>query len=160
MTQNIDPSLSATCKKGSANDPITIETTIKGITDLRLQTHTNHTSRMATMLQSANTSLGETTEEFQTANDYLPPGNPCARCTRREDILTHGTSDESMKSTHGSSFADEWLLLTKRFLERVHIKSTEVDKAGTIIGHLEGEARNYVINKSEPERESFHPLSQ
>ena len=40
----------------------------------------------------------------------------------------------------------------KRFLERVHTKSTEVDKAWAIIDHLEGETRNYIINNSEPER--------
>ena len=46
-----------------------------------------------------------------------------------------------------------WLPLMKRFLERVHTKSTKIDKAWAIIDHLEGEARNYIINKSEPERD-------
>ena len=46
---------------------------------------------------------------------------------------------------------DGWLPLMKRFLERVHTKSTKINKAWAIIDHLEGEARNYVINKSEPE---------
>ena len=45
-----------------------------------------------------------------------------------------------------------WLLLMRRFLERVRAKSTEADKAWGKIGHLEGEARNYIINKFEPER--------
>ena len=43
----------------------------------------------------------------------------------------------------------------KRFLEREHAKSTKIDKAWAILDHLEGEARNYIINKSEPERD--HP---
>ena len=38
------------------------------------------------------------------------------------------------------------------FLERVHTKPTEIDKAWAIFDHLEGEARNYIINRSEPER--------
>ena len=41
----------------------------------------------------------------------------------------------------------------KRFLESVHAKSPKIDKAWDIIDHLEGEARNYIINKSEPERD-------
>ena len=40
----------------------------------------------------------------------------------------------------------------RRFLERVHAKSTEIDKAWAIIDHLEGDARNYIIKKSAPER--------
>ena len=43
----------------------------------------------------------------------------------------------------------------KLSLERVHTTSTETDKAWAIIDHLEGEAKNYIINKSEPERD--HP---
>ena len=49
---------------------------------------------------------------------------------------------------------DGWFSLMKRFLERVHAKSSNVDKAWAIIDHLEGEARNYIINKSEPERDT------
>ena len=48
---------------------------------------------------------------------------------------------------------DGWLPLMKRFLERVHTKSNKIDKAWAIIDHLEEEARNYIINKSEPERD-------
>ena len=103
--QNTDPSPSAACKKGSAIDPITIETTSMGITDLWFPTHTNPTSQMTTTFQYANTALRETTEEFHTANDELPPGNPCASSTRRNEALNHGTSDESIKSTRGSSLA-------------------------------------------------------
>ena len=50
---------------------------------------------------------------------------------------------------------DGWLLLMERFLERVHTKFTEVGEAWAIIENLEGEARNYVIDKSESERD--HP---
>ena len=58
---------------------------------------------MTTTFQSANAALGETTEDFHTANDELPPGNLCASSTRRKEVLTHGVSDESIKYTRGSS---------------------------------------------------------
>ena len=90
-------------QNGSANDHITIETISMGITDLRLPTYTIPTSHMTTTFQIANTAFGETTEEFHTANDELPPGNPFPSSTRRKEVLTHGTSDESIKSTRGSS---------------------------------------------------------
>ena len=53
-----------------------------------------------------------------------------------------------------SCTVDGWLLLMNRLLERVHENFTKLDKAWTIINHLEGEARNYLINKSEPERDN------
>ena len=138
---------------------------------------------MTTTFQLANATLGELTEEFHTAKDELPPSNPCASSTRRNEKLTNGTFDESIKSTRASSLdppaanedilisteqlkfteaiskamseqlapliadghqirtrptvykdtedgtGDGWLILMRRFLERVHAKSTEVDKA-------------------------------
>ena len=86
-TLNTDPTPRAACKKCSANDPITIETTSMGITDLRMPTCTNPTSQMITTFQSANATSGEMTEDFHTANDKLPPGNPCASSTRRKKYL-------------------------------------------------------------------------
>ena len=50
---------------------------------------------------------------------------------------------------------DGWLLLMKRFVEGVHTKSRKNDRAWAITHHLEGEARNYMINKSEPERDEL-----
>ena len=47
-----------------------------------------------------------------------------------------------------------------RFLEQVHAKSTNIDKAWAIIEHLENEARNYIINKFEPERVFTLPVSR
>ena len=185
------------------------ESTSMGITDLLLPTYTNPTSQMTTTFQTAKPTLGEMTEEFHTANEQLPSGNPCASSSRRKEVLTHGTSNESIKSTRGSSLAhpapveetsispeqvkftkaiskamskeiapliacreqtrtrptvykgtkdgnvDGWLLLMKRFLERVHTKFTEIHKAWAIFNHLEGEARSYIISISEPERD--HP---
>ena len=67
----------------------------------------------------------------------------------REQTRTRPTVYKSTKDGN----VDGLRLLMKRFLERVHAKSTEVDKAWAFIDHLEGEARNYIINKSEPERD-------
>ena len=65
--------------------------------------------------------------------------------TRVRPTVYKGTKDGTV---------DGWLPLMKRFLERVHAKSSNIDKAWAIIDHLEGEARNYIINKSEPERDT------
>ena len=64
--------------------------------------------------------------------------------TRVRPTVYKGTKDGTV---------DGWLPVMKRFLERVHAKSPKIDKAWAIIDHLEGEARNYIINKSEPERD-------
>ena len=101
-TLNTDPSPSATCKKGSANDPITIEISSMGFTDSKLPTCSTPTSQMTTTFQSGKATLGEKTEEFHTATDDLPPGNPCASSTRRKEVSTHGTSNKPLKSTRGS----------------------------------------------------------
>ena len=66
----------------------------------------------------------------------------------RNHILTRPTI---YKGTKDGSI-DGWLPLMRRFLERVHTKSTKIDKAWAIIDHLQNEARNYIINKSESER--------
>ena len=47
---------------------------------------------------------------------------------------------------------DCWILVMRRYLQRNQAKATPDDKAWSIIGHLEGEARNYIINKAESER--------
>ena len=42
----------------------------------------------------------------------------------------------------------------RRYLQRTQAKATPDDKAWSIIGHLEGEVRNYIINKAESERDT------
>ena len=42
----------------------------------------------------------------------------------------------------------------RRYLQRRQAKATLDEKAWSIIGHLEGEARNYIINKAETERDT------
>ena len=49
---------------------------------------------------------------------------------------------------------DGWILVMRRYLQRTQAKATPDDKAWSIIGHLEGEARNYIINKAESERDT------
>ena len=49
---------------------------------------------------------------------------------------------------------DRWILVTRRYLRRTQAKATPDDRAWSIIGHLEGEARNYIINKAESERDT------
>ena len=49
---------------------------------------------------------------------------------------------------------DGWILEIKRYLQRTQANVSMNDKAWCIIGHLEGEVRNYIINKSESERDS------
>ena len=50
--------------------------------------------------------------------------------------------------------ADGWMMLMKRHLEKAHPKATPLDRAWTIIEYLEHEARDYITNKSEAERDT------
>ena len=47
----------------------------------------------------------------------------------------------------------------KRYRERVYLNSSPVDKAWEIIDHLDVEARRYIINKPESERDSHEKVS-
>ena len=49
---------------------------------------------------------------------------------------------------------DSWLMIMRRYLDKAHVNDSPADKAWTIIEFLESDARNYVINKSEPERDT------
>ena len=49
---------------------------------------------------------------------------------------------------------DGWILIMQRYLKRTQTKVSAEDQAWSIIGHLEGEARNYIINKAESERDN------
>ena len=50
--------------------------------------------------------------------------------------------------------ADGWMMLMKRHLEKAYARATPIDKAWTIIEYLEHEARDYITNKSEAERDT------
>ena len=49
---------------------------------------------------------------------------------------------------------DGWILVMQRCLKRIQTKVSAEDRAWSIISHLEGEARNYIINKAESERDT------
>ena len=49
---------------------------------------------------------------------------------------------------------DGWILVKQRYLKRIQTKVSAEDRAWSIISHLEGEARNYIINKAESERDT------
>ena len=49
---------------------------------------------------------------------------------------------------------DGWLMLMKRYLEKAHAKATPLDRAWTIVEFLENEAQDYIMNKSEAERDT------
>ena len=49
---------------------------------------------------------------------------------------------------------DGWILIMQRYLKRTQTKVSAEDQAWSIIGHLEGEARNYIINKAESEHDT------
>ena len=49
---------------------------------------------------------------------------------------------------------DGWLMLMKRYLEKAHAKDTPLDRAWTIVEFLENEAQDYIMNKSEAERDT------
>ena len=50
--------------------------------------------------------------------------------------------------------AGGWMMLMKRHLEKAHAKASPLDRAWTIIEYLENEARDYITNKSEAERDT------
>ena len=45
-------------------------------------------------------------------------------------------------------------MLMRRYLEKAHAKDTPLDRAWTIVEFLENEARDYITNKSEAERDT------
>ena len=54
---------------------------------------------------------------------------------------------------------EEWLLVMKLYLERVYSNASPVDKAWAIIDHLGDEARSFIINKPESERDSHEKVT-
>ena len=49
---------------------------------------------------------------------------------------------------------DNWITLMKRYLEKACVQASELDRAWTIIGFLESEARSFIVNKPESERDT------
>ena len=90
-------------KKGTSKNPITIDISSMGITCLRRSLTNDDITQPTGTFHSANATLRDTNDDFQTANNEFPPGNPCASSTRRKDASLANVSDESVKSTRGSS---------------------------------------------------------
>ena len=57
--------------------------------------------------------------------------------------VNHGTKDGPI---------DGWILLMRRYISKLSTSMTPIDKAWRVIELLEGEARDFTINKSEQER--------
>ena len=55
--------------------------------------------------------------------------------------------------------ADGWMMPMKRHLDKTRARATPLDKAWTIIEYLEHEARDYITNKSEAERDTDNKVS-
>ena len=81
------PPTAAPSKREPISETITFETSSMGITALREPTHTvnqrepTNTGRPTGTVDTANATLGETATEYHTADNELPPGNPCASST-------------------------------------------------------------------------------
>ena len=97
------PPTTVSLKKDPTCEVITIDTSSMGISGLREPTRTNELTEVTSAFQSANATLGESTAEFQTADNGLPPGNPCASSTRRREVIIPENTDDSINSTRGSS---------------------------------------------------------
>ena len=67
------------------------------------------------------------------------------KATKNKPTKYRGTRD---------GIVDGWLMLMKRYLEKVHAKDTPLNKAWTTVEFLENEARDYITNKSEGERDT------
>ena len=70
---------------------------------------------------------------------------PAAKESNNKPTKYRGTKDGN---------ADGWMMLMKRHLEKAHAEATPLDKAWAIIKYLEHEARDYITNKSEAERDT------
>ena len=131
-----------------------------------------------------NTTIANASSVGHTADDGLLKRNLCTSDTKSEFI-----SPEQLKFTQALSKAmskelvplianrdqtavrpiayrgskdgtiDEWLLVMKRYLERVYLSSSLVDKTWAIIDNLGDEARSYIVKKPESERDSHEKVS-
>ena len=68
-----------------------------------------------------------------------------AKKTKNKPTKDRGTRDGKVVS---------WLMLLKRYLEKAHAKDIPFYRAWTIVYFLENEARDYITNKSEDERDT------
>ena len=103
VSTKLIPPITASHEEEPTCEAITINTSSMGITGLQEPTRTNERTEVTSTFQTANATLGESTAEFQTADNGLPPGNPGASSTRRKEVVVPENTDDSVNSTRGSS---------------------------------------------------------
>ena len=72
-----------------------------------------------------------------------------AKVSKNKPTKYRGTKDGN---------TDGCMMLMKRHLEKAPAKTTSLDNAWTIIEYLENEARDYITNKSDAERDTDEKL--
>ena len=100
--------LSTSYTRDTGVDPISMETSSIGITDvrnLRNPTRIDATTGTTKTSLSARATIGETKSAFQTADECLPTGILCASSTLKKKVTAMDTTNDSTKSTRGSSRA-------------------------------------------------------
>ena len=71
-----------------------------------------------------------------------------------EPLLTAKETKNKPTKYHDTRLVEGWMMLMKRYLEKAHAKVTPLDKAWTTVEFLKNEARDYITNKSEAERDT------
>ena len=95
---------------------------------------TPRTSQRQALAEAISTAMSKGLEPFLAAKE-----------SKNKPTKYRGTKDGN---------ADGWMMLMKRHLEKAHARATPLDKAWPIIEYLEHEARDYITNKSEAERDT------
>ena len=83
------------------------EASSMGITGCTEPNLSDAMSEMTTTFLAAKATFHETTLVFHTANAGLPKGFPCASSARKKEISSMNTTNDSTKSTRGSSLEKE-----------------------------------------------------
>ena len=100
---------------------------------------TPRTSQRQALAEAISTAMSKGLEPLLAANE-----------SKNKPTKYRGTKDGN---------ADGWRMLMKRHLEKAHTRATPLDKSWTIIEYLEHEARDYITNKSEAERDTDDKVS-
>ena len=116
------------------------------------------------VLEQDQSEIGETPEDSKATPDTprtsqrqaLAEAISTAMSKGLEPLLAAKESKNNPTKNRGTKEGndDGWMMLMKRHLEKAHASATLLDKAWTIIEYLEHEARDYITNKSEAERDT------
>ena len=121
-------------------------------------TFNRHLSRQATR-GSRDNSPAPSEEEEVISHEQLRFTGAISKAMPKElaPFLAGRESTQARPSVYRGSkegSIDGWILVMRRYLQRTQARATPDDRAWSIIGHLEGEARNYILNKAESERDT------